>query len=94
MATNSDEPREKLNYVFEVYDSDHNRILDENEIRQVVKAMFKLLKVDREHCNFEQCIENIMSSLDVNRDRKISKNEFIEGILSDSYLYALLSPFS
>ena len=94
VATNSDEPREKLTYIFDVYDNDHNKFLDENEIRLVVRAMFKLLKVDEAHCNFERCIENIMNSLDVNHDRKITKQEFIEGVLSDSYLYALLSPFS
>jgi hypothetical protein len=35
-----------------------------------------------------------MSSLDENHDTKISRAEFIEGMLSDPYLYALISPFS
>lgn len=94
VATNTGDPREKLKYVFDMYDQDHNRVIDECEMRTVLRAMFKLLKVNEENVNFEQCLKNVMSSLDENKDSKISRGEFIEGILSDSYLYALLSPFS
>lgn len=93
VATNSSDPHEKLNYAFNVYDKDNNKSIDENEIRLVLKSMLKLLSVDVEKINFEDCMKNIMSSLDKNHDTKISKAEFIEGILSDSYLFALLSPF-
>jgi Ca2+-binding EF-hand superfamily protein len=93
VATNSTDPREKLKYAFEMYDLDNNKVLDEHEIKQVVRSMFKLLAVDEQNVNFDRCIENIMSSLDVDNDSKITKSEFIEGILSDSYLNTLLSPF-
>lgn len=69
-------------------------MIDENEMRTVLRAMFTLLGVDESSTNFDKCIKNIMASLDENRDNKISKGEFIDGILSDSYLNALLSPFS
>ena len=85
--------RIRLNYVFELYDLDNNKILDESEIRQVIKIMFNLLGVQEQNVDFERCIGNIMYSLDVNHDTKITKKEFIDGILSDSFLYSLLCPF-
>ena len=93
-ATSGADQREKLRYAFDVYDVDNNKVIDELEIRQVLRSMFKLLGVDEKTTNFEKCVENIMSSLDENRDTKISKGEFIEGILADSLLLTLLSPFS
>ncbi len=77
-----------------MYDQDNNKVLDEKEIKQVVKAMFKLLGVDEKNTNFTQCINNIMTSLDVDRDHRITQAEFIEGILNDPYLMTLLSPFN
>ena len=82
--------RKRLNYVFELYDLDNNKVLDEHEIRQVIKIMFKLLGVDQHNIDFDRCIENIMNSLDVNHDTKVTKKEFIDGILNDSFLYSLL----
>lgn len=76
-----------------MYDQDNNKVLEEKEIKTVVRAMFKLLGVDEKNTSLERCISNIMHSLDVNKDKKISQAEFIEGILSDSYLMTLLSPF-
>jgi len=98
VITNNDvdeeDHRKKLNYVFELYDLDNNKILDESEIRQVIKIMFKLLCVKEENVNFERCMENVMNSLDNNHDTKITKREFIDGILKDDFLYSLLCPFS
>jgi Ca2+-binding EF-hand superfamily protein len=94
VATNGTEVREKLEYVFQIYDRDNNKVIDQSEIKLVLKSMFKLLNVNQNNVDFERCLKNIMSSLDVNKDSKISKAEFIDGILNDSILYALLSPFS
>ena len=85
--------KDKLNYVFKVYDHDNNKVIDRNEIASVLKGMFRLMGVRKENVDFEKCLENIMDSLDVNHDTKISKEEFINGLLNDSYLYAMLSPF-
>ena len=93
-TTSGVELKDKLNYVFTMYDQDNNKVIDRNEIALVLKGMFMLIGVQQENVNFERCLENIMDSLDVNRDSKISKEEFINGLLNDSYLYAMLSPFS
>jgi Ca2+-binding EF-hand superfamily protein len=53
VATNTGDPREKLKYVFDIYDQDKNRVIDEHEMRTVLKSMFKLLNVNEENGNFE-----------------------------------------
>jgi Ca2+-binding EF-hand superfamily protein len=94
VATTNGEAREKLKYAFAVYDLDNDKVLNEDEIRQVLKAMFSLLNMKNSNVDMNQCLQNVMNSLDVNKDKKISIGEFIDGILEDSVLQALMSPFS
>ena len=74
-------------------DLDNNKVLDEYEIRSGLKQMFKLLGVTETSVNLERCLENIMNTLDSNKDSKISRREFIDGVISDNFLYTLFSPF-
>jgi hypothetical protein len=69
-------------------------MLDEYELRTGLRRMFKLLGVNENSVNINQCLENVMIALDSNKDSKISRTEFIEGVLSDNFLYTLFSPFS
>lgn len=94
VATTNGDPREKLKFAFDVYDQDNNKVLDEREIRIVLRSMFKLLNMNESSVNMDKCLENIMSTLDENKDSKISKGEFIDGVLADPLLYHLLSPFT
>lgn len=94
VSTTGTDIRQKLNYAFDVFDLDKNKVLDENEIRQALKAMFKLLTVDEKAVNMERCVDNVVKSLDENKDCKISKGEFIDGVMNDPYLLVILSPFS
>jgi Ca2+-binding EF-hand superfamily protein len=94
VSTTGTDVRQKLNYAFDVFDLDKNKVLDENEIRQALKAMFKLLAVDEKAVNMERCVDNVVKSLDENKDCKISKGEFIDGVMNDPYLLVILSPFS
>lgn len=92
-TTSGADIREKLNYVFQVYDLDDNKVIDEEEMRLVLKAMFRLLNIDEDNVNFDKCVANILDILDENKDNKISKGEFIEGIIRDSFCMTMLSPF-
>ena len=92
-TTDGADLREKLDYVFQIYDVDDNKVIDESEIRLVLKAMFRLLNIDENNVNFDKCVANILEILDQNKDSKISKGEFIEGIISDSFCMTMLSPF-
>jgi Ca2+-binding EF-hand superfamily protein len=94
VSTTGTDIRQKLNYAFDVFDLDKNKVLDENEIRQALKAMFKLLAVDEKSVDMERCVDNVVKSLDENKDCKISKGEFVDGVMNDPYLLVILSPFS
>ena len=87
------EKREKLDYAFDFYDLDNNMVLDEMELRAVIKLMFGMWGVKEENVNLDTCIANIMHSMDKNKDKKISKTEFIDGMLTDPLLMSLMSPF-
>lgn len=86
---NSTDTEEKLNYVFNMYDQDNNGFIDVQELQIGLKAMFKFLNIDEK----EKCIHKIMEYLDENKDGRINKTEFIDGLLSDPYLIKYMSPF-
>ena len=136
MATTEGNIQEKLEYAFDLYDSDNNlvhieknfncimltgilyiyiyiylfiylfiylnvsflsnmvKVIDENEMRTVLGAMFKLLGVDMMSTDLDRCVKNMMRVLDKNNDNFISKREFIDGMLSDRVLLSLMSPFT
>jgi len=58
--------------------------------------MFELLGMsdDVSHkYSYNQCADTIMKNLDVNEDERISKEEFIQGLIKDPFLRSLMNPF-
>lgn len=97
MATTEAPLEQKLRYAFNVYDLDHNSVIDRAEILFILRAMFQLLGMtdDKSHqYSYEQCADTIMKNLDVNEDQGISREEFIQGLKKDPFLRGLMNPFS
>ncbi|RNA31685.1 Neuronal calcium sensor 2 [Brachionus plicatilis] len=92
--TSRGDPKKKLEYAFELYDADNNGTLDMNEVRSVLVGMLDLLGADKRATNVSQLTEECCSQLDKSGDGKISKEEFIEGLLKNYSLRALMSPFN
>lgn len=86
--------RQKLEYVFAVYDKDKNNSIDRKEMIQVISAMYDLLGKSKEQYSPERCVEDIFSVIDVNRDRALNKDEFIDGVMKNPYLTDIVSPFN
>ena len=86
--------RQKLEYVFAVYDKDKNNSIDRKEMIHVISAMYDLLGKSREQYSPERCVEDIFSVIDVNHDRALNKDEFIDGVMKNPYLSDLVSPFN
>ena len=86
--------RQKLEYVFAVYDKDKNNSIDRNEMIHVISAMYDLLGKSKEQYSPERCVEDIFSLIDVNHDRTLNKEEFIDGVMKNPYLSDLVSPFN
>jgi len=64
-----------LEYAFEIYDSDGNGYLDNNEIREVIKGMLDLLGADKKSNNASQLAEECIKQLDASNDGKVSKGK-------------------
>lgn len=86
--------RKKLEYGFALYDSDNNGYLDREELREVIVGMLDLLGADKKANNSAQLAAECIKELDVSNDGKVSKDEFIEGLLRNYSLRALMSPFN
>ncbi|CAF4923792.1 unnamed protein product [Rotaria sp. Silwood2] len=71
-------------------------MIDRAEVLFILRAMYQLLGMndDRSHkYSYEQCADTIMKTLDINEDQRISKVEFIQGLLKDPFLQSLMNPF-
>ncbi|RNA04105.1 neuronal calcium sensor 2-like [Brachionus plicatilis] len=91
--TTEGEPKEKLEYAFDLYDVDENGSLTSEEVRSVIVGMLDLLGADKKtdsRALAAECFEQ----LDANRDDRVCKQEFIEGLLANYSLRALMSPFN
>ena len=96
MSTTEAPLEDKLRYAFNVYDIDRNSSIDRAEIVFILRAMFELLGMtdDQWHqYSYNQCVDTIMQSLDVNHDQRLSKEEFIQGLKKDAFLQSLMNPF-
>jgi neuronal calcium sensor 1 len=98
VATTEAPLEQKLRYAFNVYDMDHNSMIDRAEVVFILRAMFQLLGMSNdqttgEKYSSEQCADTIMKNLDVNEDQSISREEFIQGLKNDPFLRSLMNPF-
>ncbi|CAF0778241.1 unnamed protein product [Rotaria sordida] len=86
--------RDKLSLAFDIYDINGDGKIDKKEMTKVITAIYDLL--GEEHRKGENSPENrvkiIMEKLDLNDDKSISRDEFVEGCLKDDILRQLLAP--
>ena len=86
--------RQKLDYVFALYDKDKNNSIDRKEMIRVISAMYDLLGKSKQDYPPERCVEDVFSLIDVNNDRTLTKDEFIDGVVKNPYLSDIISPFN
>ncbi len=92
--TSRGDQRKKLEYAFELYDADDSGYLDSNELNAGIYGMLDLLGADRNANSSKEIAAECLEKLDKSRDGKVSKEEFIEGLLQNYNLRALMSPFN
>ena len=90
-------PKEKLEYAFDLYDADKNGFLDRYEIEKIVSKILQTISQDRkEKLDFlskaHTLTNQFLSKLDTSNDDKISRDEFVEGLLNNEGMRHLLSP--
>ncbi len=86
--------RQKLDYVFAIYDKDKKNSITRKDMIRVVSAMYDLSGKSKSDYTPERCVDDVFSLLDVNHDETLTKDEFIEGVLKNPYLSDLISPFN
>ncbi|CAF1065332.1 unnamed protein product [Adineta ricciae] len=91
IATSEGTPRQKFTYAFEVYDMNDDEIIEKKEIKKILNIICRLLGFS-EH-DAASYSRSMMLSFDTNRDRVLSKSEFVEGCLHDPTLGKLSNPF-
>merc|ERR1711936_694234 len=84
-VTSSGCPEEKLNWAFSMYDVDGNGWIDLVEMTRIVKSMDK-------YESPEARAEGIFKRMDVNKDGKVTRQEFVRCCLEDQKLIELLTP--
>jgi Ca2+-binding EF-hand superfamily protein len=86
--------RDKLTLAFDIYDINGNGQIDKKEMTKVITAIYDLLgEENRKGDNApENRVKKIMDKLDINDDKNISRDEFVEGCLRDDVLRQLLAP--
>ncbi|XP_040892788.1 guanylyl cyclase-activating protein 2-like [Toxotes jaculatrix] len=79
---------DKLKWSFKVYDRDGNGCLDRQEVRHIVKIIYKIKTHNDPSVteNIEDICDRIFELVDKNRDSQISLEEFIEGAEKDPWV--------
>ncbi|XP_045889426.1 guanylyl cyclase-activating protein 2-like [Micropterus dolomieu] len=79
---------DKLKWSFKVYDRDGNGCLDRQEVKHIVKIIYKIKKHKEPSItgSIEDICDRIFELVDKNNDSQISLEEFIEGAEKDPWV--------
>ncbi|XP_049418084.1 guanylyl cyclase-activating protein 2-like [Epinephelus fuscoguttatus] len=87
---------DKLRWSFKVFDNDDNGRLDKDELRKIVKIIYKIKKGSASedsgigNLTSEEVCERIFQEVDVNSDGEITLDEFVEGAQKSPWLQSFL----
>lgn len=86
--------RKKLEMAFKIYDIDRNGKIDNKEMEKIITAIYDLIGEENrsgENSPSER-VKMILKKLDKDQNGFLTKDEFVEGCLEDSFLRSLLAP--
>jgi Ca2+-binding EF-hand superfamily protein len=83
---------ERLAWTFNIYDTDSNGQIDKKELRKMFDMLFTMLNVNKkdERYNVDKRVEEVLKKYDSSGDKKLSQDEFVNGIKNDEPLRKLL----
>lgn len=86
----------RLRLTFQIYDVDGNHQIDVKEMTRVIEALYDLKDVPKEKRKGELSASNrakaIFSKLDLDNNKGLSVEEFVNGCSGDEFLLSLLLP--
>ncbi|UJR28797.1 hypothetical protein I4U23_010022 [Adineta vaga] len=91
IATTTGTTRQKFEYAFEVFDINENERIEKKEAEKILNIICRIVGLSQEEA--KTYVETLMLSFDENRDKVLTKQEFIDGCLHDPTLAKIASPF-
>jgi predicted ferric reductase/Ca2+-binding EF-hand superfamily protein len=76
----SDDKRKRLEFIFRMYDLDDDGTIEKNDVRALIEASLLEQQVTLEEDVIKDLVGNFMRKADVDKDKKISLDEFIDVI--------------
>lgn len=82
----------RLSWTFNLYDLDNNGQIDKKELKKMFQVLFTMLNVNKkdDKYNVEKRVEEVIKKYDVSGDKKLSHDEFVQGIKNDGPMQKLL----
>jgi Ca2+-binding EF-hand superfamily protein len=88
--------RKKIELAFQIYDLDRNGFIDKNEMTRMIEAIFDL-------CNFspieragklsaKERTKEIMQKMNVDKHEGLSRQEFVDGLMTNDLFKSFLVP--
>ncbi|CAF1258640.1 unnamed protein product [Rotaria magnacalcarata] len=93
-ATKGGDVDDRLSFAFDLYDISDDGLIDQKELVKMITALYELNGIhDRtgDH-NPKTRAAEIIASLDISGNKKLSKEEFIAGCKNDPHLRGILVP--
>ncbi|RNA15231.1 neuronal calcium sensor 2-like [Brachionus plicatilis] len=85
--------KKRLEWMFEVYDLNNDKIIDRQEIQTIVKAVLKMSKKKLVGDQTDETkINELFENLDNNENNKITEDEFVENCMNNVFMREILSP--
>lgn len=83
---------DRLNWTFNIYDLDKSGDIDKKELTKMFELLYTLLNVNKndEKYNIDKRVDDVMRKFDMNGNKKLSREEFVNGLKSDENLRKLL----
>ena len=91
-VTSAGTAEEKLKWAFRMHDVDGNGVIDQEEITNIVQAIYDMLGADATKLSdtAKEKAKNIFKRMDENHDGSLTEEEFLKGCLQDDELTKML----
>ena len=79
-------PREKLNWIFSVFDKDGGGVIDHREMRDVVIGLFTMAGIRIHEDILVDRLKEMLEAIDIDGDGEIEKEEFIKNAMKCGFI--------
>jgi Ca2+-binding EF-hand superfamily protein len=90
ITTNNTDVRQKLKWMFRIYDIDGNGKIEKKEFKIIIGSIFKLLNSDKKKSS--EHMEEIFTKFEIDKNKYITLEEFTDRCMQDQKLIKLLAP--